>query len=97
MTSRKPSITNPSHSQTHGLGKVKGTKVIEAFDLSNAYYVLGPWMADGVIFVGQNHKYPDASFGGELLGQSNQKACLASRFTQRHPGPLALTQQSDMA
>ena len=40
---------------------------------------------------------PDASFRGKLLGGSNQKGCWAGRFTQWCPGPLTLTQWSDMA
>ena len=28
-------------SQTHNLGKVKGTKVMQAFGLSDIYYILG--------------------------------------------------------
>ena len=39
--------TNPNHSGNHCLGKVKGTEVIEASGLSNAYYIPGPLWADG--------------------------------------------------
>ena len=37
----EPLIANSGHSQTHGLGKVKGTEMTEAFGLFDAYYVLG--------------------------------------------------------
>ena len=46
---------NSCHSQTHGLGKGKGTKVIEAFGLSISYYIPGLWKVDGVMMGSQNH------------------------------------------
>ena len=48
------SIMNSYYFQTHGLGKVKGTKVIEAFGLSYAYYVPGLLRADRVTLGSQN-------------------------------------------
>ena len=77
MTSRKLSITNPSCSQTHSLGKVKGTEVIEAFGLSNTYCILGLWRADRATVDNQNHHpqmHPsEGNFSGiklkGLLGQ----------------------------
>ena len=39
MTLRTLSIMNSCCSRTQGLAKVKGTEVIEAFGLSNAYYI----------------------------------------------------------
>ena len=36
---------NSCHSQNHGLGKVKGTKVVKAFGPSDAYY--GSWPLEG--------------------------------------------------
>ena len=60
---------NSSHYQTHGLGKAKGTEVMEASDLSNGYYVLIPWRAAGVMVGGQNHNpqmYPwEGNFSGD--------------------------------
>ena len=46
---------NSGCSQIHSLGKVKGTEVIEAFGLSDAYYILSLWRADGVMVDDQNH------------------------------------------
>ena len=46
---------NSCHSQTHGLGKMKGTKGIKASGLSDAYYILSLWWANGVMVGGQNH------------------------------------------
>ena len=52
---KEPFIMNSGCSETHILGKVKGTKVIEAFDLSNAYCILGLWRADRVTMDDWNH------------------------------------------
>ena len=46
---------NSCCSGTHGQGKVKGTKVIEAFGLSIAYYVPSLWRANKVMVGSQNH------------------------------------------
>ena len=46
---------NSCHSQTHNLGKVRGTKVTEAFDLSNIYCNLSPLGADVAMVDGQSH------------------------------------------
>ena len=69
---------NSGQSQTHGLGKVKGTKVIEAFDPSDTYYVLGLWRANGVMVGGQNH-YPqthllEGNFFGDQTGMVVEQA-----------------------
>ena len=45
---------NSYHSQNHGLGKVKGTEVIEASGLANACYTPGPLWANGVMADSQN-------------------------------------------
>ena len=61
MTTRKPLIMNSGHSQNHGLGKVMGTKVMEAFGLSNVYCVPGLLGANEVMVDDQNHhpwRYP---------------------------------------
>ena len=64
---------NSSCSQTHGLGKVRGTEVMEAFGLSNAYYVLGLWRANGVAVDDQNHHpqmHPlEWNFSGDQTGR----------------------------
>ena len=64
---------NSSHSQTHSLGKVKGTGVIEAFDLSNAYYILSLWRADGVMVGGQNHNPQMHLSEGNFLGDQTRR------------------------
>ena len=68
MTSRKPLIMNSSCSQTHDLEKVKGTEVIEAFDLSNAYYILGLWRANGLTVGCWNHNPQMHLLEGNFLG-----------------------------
>ena len=78
------------HSQTYGLGKVKGTKVIEAFGLSDAYCVLSLWRANGAMVDDQNHHPQMHPLGGTSWG-IKLEGCWASRFTQGHPGPLTLT------
>ena len=62
-----------SCSQTQGLGKVKGTKVIEAFDLSNAYYILGHRRADGVMVGGWNHNPQTHPLEGNFSGDQTRK------------------------
>ena len=47
---------------------MKGTEAIEAFDLSNAYYVLSPWRADGVMVGGWNHNPQMHPSEGNFLG-----------------------------
>ena len=42
-------------SQTHDPGKVKGTKVMEAFGLSDVYCILGLSGADGVMVDDHSH------------------------------------------
>ena len=71
----KLSIMNSCCSQTHSLEKVKGTEGIKASGLSDAYYVLGLWRADRSDGGWSELQSPDASFGGELPGESNQKGC----------------------
>ena len=61
-------IANSSHSQSHGVGKMKGTKAIEAFELSNAYYVLSSWRANGVMVDGQKHNPQMHPLEGNFLG-----------------------------
>ena len=46
---------NSGHSLMHGLGKVRGTKGMEAFGLSNVYYVLSLLRANEVMVDDQNH------------------------------------------
>ena len=49
------------HSQTHGLGKVMGTKAMEAFGPSDVYCGLNPSGASVAMVDGQNHhpqRYP---------------------------------------
>ena len=41
-------------SQNYNLGKLKETKMFEAFGLSDAYYAPGPLWADGVMVDSQN-------------------------------------------
>ena len=42
--------------------------MIEAFDLSNAYYVFGPWSANGVMVGGWNHNLQMDPLEGNFLG-----------------------------
>ena len=84
---------NSGHSQTHGLGKVMGTEVIEAFGLSNAYYILSLWRANGVMVDNWNHHPQTHLLEGNFFG-GQTRSCWASRFTQGPPGPHTLTQQS---
>ena len=64
---------NSSHSQTHSQGKVKGTEVMEAFDLSDAYYILGPWRANGVMVGGQNHNPQMHPLEGNFSGDQTRR------------------------
>ena len=59
---------NSSHSQAHGLGKVRGTKVMKAFGLSNIYYVLSLSRADEVMIDNWNHHTQMHPSEGNLLG-----------------------------
>ena len=63
---------NSSHSSTHGLGKVKGTEVIEAFGLSNVHFILSLLRANGVMFDDWNHHpqmHPlEGNFSGDQIG-----------------------------
>ena len=73
MTSRKPLITNSGCSQAHGLGKVKGTKVIKAFGPSNAYYILGLLRAKGVIVDDWNHHPQVHLLEGNFSGDQTRR------------------------
>ena len=66
-------IMDSGCSQTQSLGKVKGTEVIEAFDLSNAYYILGPWRVDGAMVGGQNHNPQMHPSEGNFLGDQTRR------------------------
>ena len=68
MTSSKLLIVNSSHSQTHGLGKVRGTKVMEAFGLSTVYCILGLSGANELMVEDQNHHSQRHTSEGNLLG-----------------------------
>ena len=59
---------NSSHSQTHSLWKVRGTEVIQAFGLSDVYYVLSLLRADRVTVDDQNHYHQMHPSEGNLLG-----------------------------
>ena len=59
---------NSSHSQTHSLGKVRGTEVMEAFDVSNISYILGLLRANKVMVDGQNHHPQTHPSEGNLRG-----------------------------
>ena len=65
--------TNSRHSQTCGLGKVRGTKVMEAFGLSNIYYILGILRADGVMVDGWNHHPQTHPLEGNFLGDQTRR------------------------
>ena len=78
-------------SQTHDLGKVKGTEVIEAFGLPNTYYILSLWRANGVMVDDQNHHPQMHPLEGNFSGDETGWVVGASRFRQGCPGPLALT------
>ena len=64
---------NSGHSQTHSLGKVKGTEVIEAFGLSNIYYVLSLLRANGVMVDDQNHHPQMHPSEGNFLGDQTKR------------------------
>ena len=64
---------NSSHSQTHSLGKVKGTKVIETFGLSNTYYVLSLWRANGVMVDNWNHHPQMHPSEGNFFGDQTRR------------------------
>ena len=64
---------NSGCSQTHSLGKVKGTKVIEAFGLSNVYYVLDLLRADGVTVDNQNHHLQMHPSEGNFSGDQTRR------------------------
>ena len=59
---------NSSCSRTHGLGKVRGTEVMEAFGLSNVSYILGLLRADEVMVDNQNHHPQTHPLEGNLAG-----------------------------
>ena len=59
---------NSSCSLTHSLGKVKGTEVIEAFGLSDVYYILSLLRADGVMVNDWNHHPQMHPSEGNFLG-----------------------------
>ena len=63
---------NFSSSRTHSLGKVKGTEVIEAFGLSNVYYILSLLRANGVTVDNWNY-HPQMHPSEVTSGGSNQK------------------------
>ena len=64
---------NSSHSQTHSLGKVRGTDVIEAFGLSNVYYVLGLLRANEVMVDDQNHHPQIQPSEGNFSGDQTRR------------------------
>ena len=69
------------HSRTHNLGKVRGTKVMESFGLSNAYCNLGPLGADMVMVDGQSHHLQRHPLQGNLLdGQTSRVVGLADLY-----------------
>ena len=59
---------NSGRSQTHGLGKVKGTDMTEAFGLSDAYCILGLWRANGAMMDDWNHHPEMHLLEGNFLG-----------------------------
>ena len=61
-------ILNSSHSRTHGLGKMRGNEVIEAFGLSDIYYVLGLSRPNEVMVDDQNHHPQLQPSEGNFLG-----------------------------
>ena len=73
MTLRKPLITKSGCSQTHSLGKVRGTKVMEAFGLSNVYYVLSLSRANKVMVGDQNHHPQTHPSERNLLGDQTRR------------------------
>ena len=59
---------NSGCSQTHGPGKVRGTKVIEAFGLSNIYYILSLLRANEVMVDDWNYHLQIHPSEGNFLG-----------------------------
>ena len=78
MTSRKLLIMNSSCCPTHGLEKVRGTKVMEAFGLSNICYILSLLRANKVMVDSwNNHPQMHPSEGNLLGGQTGRVVGLA--------------------
>ena len=50
-----------------------GTEVMEASDLSDTYYVLGPWRAKGVMVGGWNHNPQMHPSEGNFLGDQTRR------------------------
>ena len=63
---------NSCHSQTHSLGKVRVTEVIESFGLSDIYYVLSLLRADGVTVDWNHHPQMHPSEGNFLGDQTGR-------------------------
>ena len=64
---------NSGCSQTHSLGKVKGTEVTEAFGLSDTCYIPSLWRADGVMVDDQNHHPQMHPLEGNFLGDQTRR------------------------
>ena len=64
---------NSGHSQTHGLGKVKGTKVMEAFGLSDVFYILGLLGANEMMVDDWNHHPQTHPSEGNLSGDQTRR------------------------
>ena len=64
---------NSGCSQTHGLGKVRGTEVIEAIGLSDVYYVLSLLRANGVMVDNWNHHPQMHPSEGNFLGVQTER------------------------
>ena len=79
---------NSSHSQTHGLGKVRGTKVIEAFGLSDVYYILSLLRADEVTVDDQNHHPQMHPSEGNFLGDQTRRVVGLADSHGDVPAPL---------
>ena len=77
---------NSGHSQPHGLRKVKGTEVIGAFGLSDAYYVLSLWRATGVRVDDQNHHPQTHPSEGNFLGDQTGRVV---RLADSHRASLS--------
>ena len=65
---------NSGCSQIHGLVKVRGTGVMEAFGLSDIYYILSLSRADEVMVDDQNHHPQMHPSEGNLSGGQTRRA-----------------------
>ena len=85
---------NSCHSQTHDLRKVRGTEVMEAFNLSDVYCILGLSGANEAMVDNQNHHPWRHPSQGSLLGGQTRRVVGLVDLHGDILAPLAFTWQS---